>query len=303
MLDNTWTVVPDLLRLFAGQRISATWATVGKLFLHDWDDYDASLPAVMPQYAQKHISSYDFAASADRNKKDLKYFFAPSLIHLITQTEGQELASHTYSHYYCLEHGQEAAAFDSDLEMAACVARRIGQKLESLVFPRNQFNRTYLDICTRHGYSGVRTNPPVWFWQNTQVETLAKKVFRTGDAYIPFIPNNSFELQRRPSGGKQPLFIPANRLLRPVTSSNGWKERLHLRRICTEMTAAAKSGRCYHLWWHPENFGAEPGRNIDNLRTILCHYKSLRDQYGFSSVNMKQLAALQTTNTEHVVIP
>ncbi|MDQ4068130.1 MAG: hypothetical protein M3203_01420 [Actinomycetota bacterium] len=44
------------------------------------------------------------------------FHLARSLVDLIRAAPSQELASHTFSHYYCLEPGQDEAAFRADLE-------------------------------------------------------------------------------------------------------------------------------------------------------------------------------------------
>ncbi len=47
---------------------------------------------------------------------------------------GQEIASRTFAHYYCLEPGQDAA----DLEAARAIAAAQGLATRTLVLPRNQ---------------------------------------------------------------------------------------------------------------------------------------------------------------------
>ena len=54
--------------------------------------------------------------------------------------------------------------------------------------------------------------------------------------------------------------VPASRFLRPVRGA--WYESFQLDRIAGQMTAAAKSNKLFHLWWHPHNFGADPEPNL-----------------------------------------
>src|SRR5207237_8338976 len=70
----------------------------------------------------------------------------------------QELASHTFSHYYCLEDGQDAAAFRADLESAVRIADHAGVRLHSIVFPRNQLNPAYTGVLRELGFTAYRGN-------------------------------------------------------------------------------------------------------------------------------------------------
>ncbi|MGB8704912.1 MAG: polysaccharide deacetylase, partial [Gillisia sp.] len=58
-----------------------------------------------------------------------------------------------------------------------------------------------------------------------------------------------------------------------------------------EMSLAAKNNEIYHLWWHPHNFGENPKESLNDLRTILRHYKSLQKENNFQSVNMEELGS------------
>jgi hypothetical protein len=56
------------------------------------------------------------------------------------------------------------------------------------------------------------------------------------------------------------------------------------------MTHAAKKGEVYHLWWHPHNFGRNTEANFHFLEKVLKHFKRLKQEYGFKSLSMIQLA-------------
>ncbi len=81
---------------------------------------------------------------------------AGSLVDLIGASAGQEVGSHTFSHYYCLEPGQNEGTFRADLAAAQSIARRRGLELTSLVLPRNQWNPAYADAVLD---SGVPLHP------------------------------------------------------------------------------------------------------------------------------------------------
>ena len=52
------------------------------------------------------------------------------------------------------------------------------------------------------------------------------------------------------------------------------------------MMMAANSGRAYHLWWHPHNFGRDIDAYINALKQILSHFDALRAAFGMRSSHM-----------------
>ena len=64
---------------------------------------------------------------------------------------------------------------------------------------------------------------------------------------------------------------------------------MRLYRIVNGMRKAAESGKVYHLWWHPHNFGNDVDGNIHNLSLILKEYEKLKVNKGFKSMNMLNL--------------
>ena len=65
---------------------------------------------------------------------------------------------------------------------------------------------------------------------------------------------------------------------------------MRVRRIANEMRAAARTGACYHIWWHPHNFGVNQEANLRILRRILEQYRLLHDEYNFTALSMSEVA-------------
>jgi len=278
---NTRRIIPEILTLFEKYNIQCTWATVGMLFNENWDEWNENIPAIQPEYENNRLSAYKYGRSIQSIESE-KLCFAPNLIRQIKQTPGQEIGTHTYSHYYCLEPGQTQESFSDDLNKSVNLAKKFGVNLKSLVFPRNQYNVGYLDVCKENGLKTVRTNPEAWYWRNTQKDSLQQKLFRTGDAYLGFN-NKSYtdvpEISPDINGQK------ASRLLRSY-SGKSFLDKSRLKRIESEMSAAARKKEIYHLWWHPHNFGENPEKNLKDLELILSHFKSCREKFGMQSLNM-----------------
>ncbi|MCC8358734.1 polysaccharide deacetylase family protein [Salinimicrobium sediminilitoris] len=281
---NTRRIIPQVLRIFRDYDIHATWAVVGMLFNKNWKEWENNIPERLPKYTEKQLSPYIFANSIIEAPGTEKYVFARDLIHIIQKTPFQEIGTHTYSHFYCLEPGQDVEDFKQDLKKSILLARNMNINLRSLVFPRNQFNEKYLEVCRNLGIESVRSNPEDWYWKNTQTDSLVTKVFRTGDAY--FGPRNKSYFYTKEQNN--PISQKASRLLRPH-SPNKILNTLKIKRIKSEMTYAARNKQIYHLWWHPHNFGNYPAENINDLKIILDHFKLCKMKYNFQSANMNEI--------------
>ena len=281
--------VPALLKLFNEYGIHATWATVGFLFFETKDDLIKGLPTKKPFYPNKKLLSYNEIDNIGPNEKKDPFHCAPSLIKLIVSSPNQEIATHTFSHYYCLEKGQNKETFKDDLEAAITVAKKYNLTLESIVFPQNQINEQYLSICREMGIRAYRGNESSWPYkvESLENESLAKRALRLMDAYLNISGHNAYSLNN--ISRALPLNIPSSRFLRPYSNCTNFLEPLRLHRILSDLTHAAKNDLIYHLWWHCYNFGDNMGKNIKFLKKILDHFLNLREKYGMKSFNMKEL--------------
>ena len=283
-------VIPRMLDLFKKYEINATFATVGFLFFNDKEELIAGLPERKPQYSNPHISPYiSQLQKIGRNEKEDLYHFAPSLIELIKHS-GQEIGCHTFSHYYCLEKGQTIDDFKEDLKAARKIAEKRNISITSFVFPRNQYNESYLKACKEQGILSYRGNEKSWLFtsNNFGKSTLYRRPFRLLDAYINLSGHNCYSEEYMKSS--DPINIPGSRFLRPFSPRLAFLENMRLKRITESMVYAAKNGLTYHLWWHPHNFGINIDKNFSFLENILKHFTLLSRQYDFKSVSMGQLA-------------
>lgn len=280
--------IPSVIHLFEKFEIECTWATVGMLFNENWEEWRVNIPKLIPEYHNNNLSAYKYGTYIS-SKETEPLCFAPELIKLISQTVGQEVGTHTYSHYYCLEPGQNLNTFREDLIKAKELAAHYQINLESLVFPRNQFNVEYLDLCASEGIKNIRSNPDVWYWENTQKNNIAQKICRTGDAY--FGKNDkTYDLSKVQFIKNKLNTQKASRFLRPY-SNNRFLNNLKINRVIDEITYAAINNEIYHLWWHPHNFGNDPEKNLKDLEIILTHFETCKNKYGMQSMNMKSVGS------------
>lgn len=285
-LRGTPGAVKKILTLFSENGIHATWATVGFLFFKGQNELRENLPSILPTYSNPALCPYRYEKSASL---DRELHFAPDLIAAIRATPGQEIASHTHSHYYCLENGQEAAQFRADLELAVEVASAQKIEIKSLVFPRNQWNSEYLSILNAIGITSFRGNEKHWIYQASEdsQQNVLRRAIRLIDAYLNLSGNHTYTLSQL--GKARPYNIAASRFLRPYSSYLKMLDGLKLRRITRAMTAAAINREVFHLWWHPHNFGLHTNENVEFLQKILIHFAFLRKTFGMRSLNMAEV--------------
>lgn len=282
--------IPRMLEIFKKYEIHATWGVVGLLCFETKKDLLANLPEIKPSYNVPHFSPYGKLDTVGEDESSDPYHFGASLVKLIGQTPNQEIATHTFSHYYCLEEGQTIEEFEADLMSAKCILRQKGFDMVSFIFPRNQTQENYLDICEKHGVLSYRGNESSWVYEasNGSQQHPMKRAVRLIDHYVNLTGHHTYKLE---AVSKRPIInLPASRFLRPYSNKLKMLETSRLKRIKNSLTHAAKKGETYHLWWHPHNFGMNTDENIHFLEEILEHVHHLRQFYGFQSLNMKEAA-------------
>jgi peptidoglycan/xylan/chitin deacetylase (PgdA/CDA1 family) len=282
-------VIPGLLKLFADYHIKATFATVGILFAKNKQELLSFLPGKKPSYSNDDYNVYTKELNnIGDNETDDPYHFSYNLFKMIKRSP-HEIATHTFSHYFCLEEGQSASEFDADLKAAVKIAGANDLQISSLVFPRNQINESYLPVLTDNNILVYRGNPVSWIYKPRKfsAELPLIRLCRLLDTYFPVSGNNTFSIHKEAG---MPVNIPASRFLKPYNKNLAWLEKLKLKRIMKEMTYAAKNNELYHLWWHPHNFGINIRENLENLTVLLNHFQKLQQQYGFINLTMKEAA-------------
>ena len=284
--------IPKMLACFQRHNIKATFATVGLLFFKTKEELLRNLPSKKPNYKNSKLSPYGeyMLAKVGTDQLTDPYHFAPGLIEAIKNSPGQEIGTHTFSHYYCLEEWQTLDDFREDLRMAIEVARKNGINISSIVFPRNQFNTNYLEVCKEAGIITYRNNEESWLYnaRSGAGESLLRRAFRLLDAYINLTGHHCYTEEYL--AASFPVNLPSSRFLRPYYAKFQFLDWLRLQRIKSSMTHAAKNHLMYHLWWHPHNFGINQLENFAFLEEILVHYRYLNEKFAFKSCTMSELA-------------
>ena len=280
-------IVPRLLELFQEYRIHATWATVGFLFFESREQLMRGLPEVIPAYRDVRLNPYPYLEHIGAGEADDPYHYAPSLIRMVRDTPGQEVASHSFSHYYCRAPGQDAATFRADIAAARQAGQQLGIEIQSLVIPYAEVNPDYMPVLTETGINAYRDHPPIWLYRKVSPFNRGRlwQALRRVDEFVSLSGPRDYQLD---TTGAAPYSINASAFLRP--SVPRILRGLRQRRIIRDMRHAARSGRVFHLWWHPHNFGKAPEAEFALLEDLLRHYRDFQREFGMLSLNMHEVA-------------
>lgn len=280
--------IPQLLNLFEKYGIHATWATVGFLFAENKQELQAYFPEnkVRPSYGNPKLNPYGEFEKIGNDEKDAPCFYAPSLVRQVAQTAGQEIGSHTFSHYYCREKGQTPEQFCADMKAAKAIAQSHGYDLTSVVLPRNQCEPEYTQVLRECGFTAYRDEENDWIHEKVKFRPLLR-LLRLADVYVPLTGQGGYV----PKNENGIWNLVGSRMYKPIFMPLRFLERVKIRRIKRQMLHAAKHSLTFHLWWHPHNIGVRTGAHLEQLEEIFQYYGQLQETYGMQSRNMREAVA------------
>ena len=283
-IRNVHQVVPRLLQLFSQYNVHCTWATVGFLFFNQKKEMMSYLPSVRPAYQKKEYDPYSYI---EQNELEKIYHFAPALIEQIKKTPGQEIGTHTFSHFYTLERNTTIGQFKNDLYSAIAIAKEKGIEIKSIVFPRNQYSDEHINACLEEGIKIYRGNELSGAYKpiSRENENIFRKGVRFADTYINITGHHCHAI---PVANKI-VNVPASRFLRPYSPKFKLFDGLKLQRIKQGIKFAAKHGLIYQLWWHPHNFGKYIDENFKFLEQVLKFYRQLNQEEKIESQNLLEI--------------
>ncbi|MFR9545231.1 MAG: polysaccharide deacetylase family protein [Rikenellaceae bacterium] len=298
-VSNVRLVVDRLLDLFDTYDVHATFACVGLLFLENSQSAIRTIPTRTPSYSDRNKSPYKNSYIENIRNEDSDLYFAPDIIKKLIQHPNIEVASHTFSHYFCWERGQCTAEFEADVQKMNEIADRWGIEMKSIVLPKNQISNEYLHKLSEYGLKSYRGNPTHYFSKSSnKFEALVNSACRFLDTYLCINKKTAIPYERLKKSA--PLMdIAASRFIRPYSSMLSILEKLRLNRIKQEMKHAAINSEMYHIWWHPHNFGTNIEENLSFMQEILKFYKQCHEEYGMQSYTMDEMANVINHNKEN----
>ena len=284
---NGRSAIKKILDLFDKHHIHASWAIVGMMMNEAHSEFVNNLPLNKPIYNNTK-AIYDYLNRIGKDEEDDPYHFGNKLIDMITKIDGQEIASHTYSHYYCNDANNNEVAFLEDTKLFnKLLLEKHNLKPKSIVFPKNETNDECLKILKENGYIAYRGNSNDFLYKNSK-ENFFLKLFRFIDAYTGLFGKKCFKLEKDSFGL---VNVKSSMFFRPFQKKLPFLERFKINTIKRQMTISAKKGKVFHLWWHPHNFGLNTNENLKELEEILNHYDYLNNKYGYLSVSINDVAS------------
>jgi peptidoglycan/xylan/chitin deacetylase (PgdA/CDA1 family) len=289
--------LPRILDMFVDHGVHATWATVGLLFARSADEARLHWPAKRPRYRDGSLDAWQ--EPIGHNEDNDPVHLAPSLVRLISTTPGQEVGSHTFTHFYCLEAARgdnRIETFRADVAAARSIAAVGGYEVSSLVVPRNQWVPELSAPASQTGfraYRGSQSGFPYRPRPRARQQTTSMRVVRLLDMYVNLTGDSLVSWEELSRTG-EPFNVAASRYLQPFSPSRRRLDAVRLRRIVRSMKRAAETGQIFHLWWHPEDFGEDTEDNLAVLGRVLDGYDRLRKSHGMVSLNMAEVAELAT---------
>ena len=277
--------VQKMLTLFEKHGIHATWAAVGFLFAENEQELRRYFPAELPTYDDSVRSPYPLFGKIGQDETDAPCYYAPELIPMIAKVPGQEIGSHTFSHYYCLEKGQTVEQFRADMRSAQAIARDHGYQLESVILPRNQCAPEYNKVLTELGFTAYRDEENDWIHEKIKFRPLMR-ILRLADVYLSLTGQGGYI----PKVEDGIVNLVGSRMYKPFFKHLAFLEGLKVRRIKKQMLHAAKNGLTFHLWWHPHNVGVHTDFHMKQLEEIFSYYEEMKEKYGMRSLNMGEAA-------------
>ncbi|AOW20101.1 polysaccharide deacetylase family protein [Urechidicola croceus] len=294
-IRNVNKVIDRLLLLCDKYGVKITFATVGMLFANSKEELLKFNPKLIPSYTNQSLNPFNLIDSIGNEESEDKLHYAQSTINKIKHTGFHEIGTHTYSHYNCWAPGQTIEQFEEDIIAAKKIGKLLDIDVQSIVFPKNQVNTPYLNVCYKHGISSYRGTEESIIYDTKSKRKLKRRIrsfirlARLIDGYTNLTGHNTYDVEKINKSKDSIVNLPSSRFLRPYFRKLKFLESLKIKRITKSMKYAAKNNQLYHLWWHPHNFGVDMDENFNNLEKIFQAYSLLNKDYGFESKTMTEL--------------
>ena len=291
-------VIEELLRTLCKYEISATWATVGHLFLTEDDCVDGRYPYDLPAPDYPWFDGEWFDGIPRITEPGAQCCYAPDLVRDIVECEFyQELACHTFSHVIVGDPGCSAEVVRAELVKCQALSERWGRRLKSMVYTRNMV--AHLDVLRELGFTSYRGPQTEWYLFGIPSKLaladyypcpihlkplkMARKPLRLFDELCGIPPrqlnarrvNDLWEIPYGMFFCELPKFAPT---------------RDAATRAIRGLHRAAASGKIFGLWSHPFNFLKNPVGLFDAFDRVCCEAARLREAGQLETLPMEGLA-------------
>jgi len=279
--------VEKTLDLFEKYNIHATWATVGALFCKNKQETETLINTGLV-YTETNFNMKDYLSNIigqDEESDSLHY--AASLIEKIRGYKHQEIASHTFSHFYTNYETNKTNDEDA-LEKELEAMREVCPEAKSMVFPRMLISDTAVELLKKYGYTSYRGNMEME--SNRRKRSNPKKSSRLINFIKSYMSSGLLSYPAETVLDNGICNIRESAIFVPYYPKRPYMEKFKIRKIKLDMKKAAKKGHAYHIRWHPHDTGSHYDINFKQLDEIFAYYNKLAGKYGMISIGMKELA-------------
>ena len=263
-------IIDRLLGLLAEFEISATWCTLGHLFLERCTPRDGRKhPEIVPPTHQG-IADW-FERDPCTGEESDPIFYGKSLVdRVLACPVRQEIGSHSFSHPRFGEPGCSRETADTELAECVRLARERGLELRSFAFPRNRVG--HLDVLREHGFTAYRGPDPAWY-EDGRWPRPVKRLGHLADVVLARRPPVGLPEEVLPGLWNLPgsmIYFPMHGRRRHIPLSR------RVARAVKGLNTAADQRRIFHLWFHPTNLAFETDAMFDGLYGIFERAAELR---------------------------
>ncbi|WP_254840509.1 DUF2334 domain-containing protein [Natronomonas marina] len=254
---RTPEVIDRLCALLDEYRIPATWAVVSHLLVDCDGDHGDRNPPSLPG-VDDWFGSLPCSSGLDR-----ELWSAPWLVDRIRSCEtDQEIGLHGATHMQLGAEGCSRQNAVEELEAAVETLEGFGVSPESFVFPRNDVG--HLDVLAEYGIRVYRGVDARWY-EHPPTPEAVKPPLRFVDEATRRTPP---VVEPRSAGDL--VNLPGSQPFRP--RRGGWKYTppgSSVARAKRGLRRAARTGKVFHLWFHPFNLAGDPDAELRRFERVL----------------------------------
>ncbi len=267
--EHSRKVVRGILRVFEEHDISATWATVGHLFLEEAEKKDGRRFPDHPHFQSTlHKGDWYSEISGD-NFREAPLWYAPDMVEaILAATPPQDLGCHTFSHIDFSHNNCDEKLARAELAKCLAEAEKRGTKLRSFVFPRNLHG--HLPLLAEYGFRVTRDYPNRWY---NGLKGPLKKVAHVADDYFAISPSVATHVQLK----EEILITPSSMFYQ---SRDGFRSSIpisaRVKKAKKGVDLAIRKNAAFQMYFHPVNFFVDTEALLEGLGKILKYVNEKR---------------------------
>lgn len=233
----------SLIALLNKHQIKSTWAVVGQLFNNKGNEDDNSKRRL--RWIKKKLKENNLI----------------------------EIGSHTYNHIFCQEISNEL--IEKDFSLMKNVEKINFVDFKSIVFPRNQYNRTNLNLLKKNNYTHYRSVLEKWYLKTSKHENESK-IKRNLIRIFEMLP---FNRDAMITSNNKLTSISDSRFFRffPTSLLGKTISKFYLMILKHELRQCLKRGNLYHIWFHPHNIIKKPN-GLKELDSFIKYFNKLKEE-------------------------